>query len=43
MLGWQVRHSTPDIALLSVGSTLGLRGELLLQRRQHTLLLVCFI
>ncbi|MCX4665265.1 hypothetical protein OG453_01005 [Streptomyces sp. NBC_01381] len=43
VLGWQVRHSTPDTVRLSAGATLGLRSELRFQRRQHTLLLACFI
>lgn len=43
VLGWPVRHSTPDHVLLSLTSTRGLRGELLFQRRPHTLLLASFI
>ncbi|MGW3012044.1 hypothetical protein ACWC9R_24900 [Streptomyces sp. NPDC001219] len=43
VLGWPVRHSTPDLVLLSAGPTLGVSGDLLLQRRPHSLLLSCFI
>ncbi|MEU8686632.1 hypothetical protein [Streptomyces sp. NPDC048611] len=43
VLGWRVQHSTPDLVLLSAAPTLGLSGELLLQRRPHSLLLSCFI
>ncbi|MFC4516715.1 hypothetical protein [Streptomyces ehimensis] len=43
LLGWPVRHSTPDILLLAAGPTLGLHAELLFERRQRTLLLACFI
>ncbi len=43
VFGWPVRHSTPDNALLAPDPTVGLHGQLLFQRRQHTLLLACFI
>lgn len=43
VLGWPVRHSTPDLVLLSADPTLGLSGELLFQRRPQSLLLACFI
>ncbi|MFJ8390908.1 hypothetical protein ACIQ9Q_41830 [Streptomyces sp. NPDC094438] len=43
VLGWPVRHSTPDVLLLSADPTLGLHGQLLFQRRSHTLLLAAFI
>ncbi len=43
MLGWPVRHSTPDITILTDDPTLGRRAELLFQRQQHTLLLACFV
>lgn len=43
VLGWPVHHSAPDITLLAAGPTLGLHGQLLFQRRQHKLLLACFI
>ncbi|UNO40007.1 hypothetical protein [Streptomyces sp. MST-110588] len=43
VLGWPVRHSTADTVLLGAGPTLGLHGELLFQRRKHTVLLATFI
>ncbi|EME98219.1 hypothetical protein J7W19_22855 [Streptomyces mobaraensis NBRC 13819 = DSM 40847] len=43
VLGWRVRGSTPDAVLLAADATRGLRGELLFQRAQGTLLLACFI
>ncbi|MBB4892952.1 hypothetical protein FHS39_001963 [Streptomyces olivoverticillatus] len=43
VLGWPVRHSAPDIVLLSADPTLGLHGQLLLQREERTLLMACFI
>lgn len=43
VLGWPVRRSTPDLTLLGTSSHLGLEGELLFQRQQHTLLLASFI
>ena len=39
VLGWEVRRSTPDVALLGASSRLGLSGELLFECQQHTLLL----
>lgn len=38
VLGWEVRRSAPDFALLGASSRLGLRGELLFKRRQQTVL-----
>jgi hypothetical protein len=43
VLGWEVRHSTPDFALLGAGSRLGLPAELLLKRRQQTLLFATLV
>lgn len=37
VLGWEVRRSTPDFALLGATGRLGLSGELLFERQQHTL------
>lgn len=43
VLGWEVRHSTPDVALLGAGGRLGLSGELLFERREHSLLFATFV
>jgi hypothetical protein len=43
VLGWAVRSSTPDYALLGAGSRLGLRGELLVKRQQQRLLFATFV
>ena len=43
VLGWQVRRSTADIALLGAGSRVGLPAELLFMREQHTLLFATFV
>jgi hypothetical protein len=43
VLGWEVRRSTPDFALLAASSRLGLPAELLFQRQQHTLLFATFV
>jgi hypothetical protein len=43
VLGWEVRRSTPDIALLGAGSRLGLPAELLFKRQRHTLLVATFV
>ncbi len=43
ILGWEVRRSTPDIALLGADGRLGLSGELLFERQQHTLLFATFV
>jgi hypothetical protein len=43
VLGWEVRRSTTDIALLGAGSRLGLPAELLFKRQQHTLLVATFV
>jgi hypothetical protein len=43
VLGWEVRHSSPDFALLGAGGRLGLQAELLFQPRQRTLLFATFV
>jgi hypothetical protein len=43
VLGWDVRSSTPDVALLSASGRLGLSGELLFECQQHTLLFATFV
>jgi hypothetical protein len=43
VLGWAVRRSTPDVALLGASGRLGLSGELLFERQQHTLLFATFV
>jgi len=43
VLGWEVRRSTPDLALLGASGRLGLSGELLFQRQQHTLLFATLV
>jgi hypothetical protein len=42
VLGWEARRSTPDVALLGASGRLGLSGELLFERQQHTLLFATF-
>jgi len=43
VLGWQVRRSTPDFALLAASSRFGLEGEVLVKHQQHTLLVATFV
>jgi len=43
VLGWEVRRSAPDLALLGASGRLGLSGELLFERQQHTLLFATFV
>ena len=43
VLGWEVRRSTPDFALLAAGSRLGMPAELLMKRRRRTLLFATFV
>ncbi|MFB9908997.1 hypothetical protein [Allokutzneria oryzae] len=43
VLGWTVRHATADHILLGADSPIGLRGELLFQRRPHALVFASFI
>jgi hypothetical protein len=43
VLGWEVRRSSPDFALLGARSRLGFQGELLFLRRERELLFATFI
>jgi hypothetical protein len=43
VLGWEVRHSSPDFALLGTSSRLGMEGEVLVERRQQMLLVTTFV
>jgi hypothetical protein len=43
LLGWVIRRSTPDFALLGANGRLGLSGELLFERQQQTLLFATFV
>jgi hypothetical protein len=43
VLGWEVRRSSPDVALLGASSRLGMEGEVLLERRQQALLFATFV
>ncbi len=43
VLGWEIRRSTPDVALLGACGHLGLSGELLFARRPHALLYATFV
>jgi hypothetical protein len=43
VIGWEVRRSTPDIALLVARSRLGLPAELLFKSQRHTLLVATFV
>jgi hypothetical protein len=43
VLGWEVRRSSPDFALLGASSRLGMEGEVLLERRQQMLLFATFV
>ena len=43
VLGWEVRRSAPDLALLGAGSRLGLPAELLFERRREALLCATFV
>jgi len=43
VLGWEVRRSTPDVALLGASGRLGLCGERLFEPQQHTLLFATFV
>jgi hypothetical protein len=42
VLGWEVRRSTPDVALLGANGR-RLSGELLFEHQQHTLLFATFV
>jgi hypothetical protein len=43
LLGWEVRRSTPDYALLGAGSRLGMPAELLFKRQEQRLLFATFV
>jgi hypothetical protein len=43
VLGWELRRSTPDFALLGARSRLGMAGELLFEPRGDTLLFATFL
>ena len=43
VLGWEVRRSTPDVALLGAGSRRGLPAELLFERLPQRLLFATFV
>jgi hypothetical protein len=43
VLGWEIRRSSPDFVLLGADSRLGLRAEVLFQRREQTLLFATFL
>lgn len=43
VLGWEIRRSTPDFALLGANSRLGLAAELLFMRQEDTLLFAAFV
>jgi hypothetical protein len=43
VLGWEVRRSTTDVALLGASSCLGLPAELLCKRQQQALLFATFV
>jgi hypothetical protein len=43
VLGWAVRRSSEDFALLAAGSLIGMEGEVLCRREQHGLLVATFI
>jgi hypothetical protein len=43
VLGWEVRHSTPDFVLLGASSRQGLQAELLFKRQQRKLLFTTFV
>lgn len=43
VLGWPVRRSSPDFALLAASSLTGVDAEVLCKRDQHALLVATFI
>jgi len=43
VLGWEVRRSSPDFALLGASSRRGLSAEVLFKRRQQTVLFATFL
>jgi hypothetical protein len=43
VLGWEVRRSSPDVALLGAASRLGMPAELLFERQPQRLLFATFV
>lgn len=43
VLGWQVRRSSPDFALLGASSRLGMEAEVLIMREENSLLAATFL
>ena len=43
VLGWEIRHATPDAVLLGARGRLGLSGELLFAGQQDGLLFATFV
>jgi hypothetical protein len=43
VLGWEIRRTTPDVALLGLSGRRGLSGELLFERQPGTLLFATFV
>ncbi len=43
VLGWEVRRSSPDFALLAGSSRVGMPGEVLVKRQQDSLLVATFL
>jgi hypothetical protein len=43
VLGWELRRSNPEFALLGADARLGLEAELLFKPRRHTLLFATFV
>ena len=43
VLGWEVRRNSPDLVLLGAGSRIGMPAELLIERRQRSLLFATFV
>ena len=43
VLGWEIRRNTPEFVLLGAESRIGMAGELLFKREQHTLVFATFV
>jgi hypothetical protein len=43
VLGWPIRHSTPEVVILGARSPIGMEGELLFRRHKRRLLFATFI
>jgi hypothetical protein len=43
VLGWEIRTSTPDVALLATESRLGMPAQLLFKREPHAVLFATFV